>query len=195
MKKKSIIHNKRVNRAYNYVMKSPKICKQAKKECLMMCEIANQTKGTIVEIGRKHGGSLVLLCICSPSSKIYSIDISPQHDKNVLKLCNKFRVSRNQYELIIGDSIEVSRKWNKQIDLLFVDGDHSTEAVYKDMVSWVPYVKPNGSILVHDYFPLSHPKRREIGPYNALQQYMSKYNNLQVVTVIQKMCVVKKISL
>lgn len=44
--------------------------------------------------------------------------------------------------------------WNKPIDLLFIDGDHSYEGVQKDYLLWALHVRPGGTILFHDY---DHP--------------------------------------
>lgn len=51
---------------------------------------------------------------------------------------------------IHGDSQGVAQIWNKQIALLFIDGDHSYEGVKKDTLSWEPFVKKGGTILFHD---------------------------------------------
>jgi len=55
----------------------------------------------------------------------------------------------NQYwTFILGDSTMV--KWDKKIDVLFIDGDHSYEGVKKDFLKYEPYVKSNGLIFMHD---------------------------------------------
>lgn len=36
-------------------------------------------------------------------------------------------------------------------DLVFLDGDHSLSGVYRDLLFWVPKVKPGGYIGGHDY--------------------------------------------
>jgi hypothetical protein len=35
--------------------------------------------------------------------------------------------------------------------MIFIDGDHSYEAVKADILGWTPYLKHNGFILFHDY--------------------------------------------
>jgi len=57
-----------------------------------------------------------------------------------------------RYAWIHGDSIEVGEKWDKgAVDLIFVDGDHSYEGCAGDIKSWLPYIKPGGLLIVHDY--------------------------------------------
>jgi predicted O-methyltransferase YrrM len=40
-----------------------------------------------------------------------------------------------------------------QIDMLFIDADHSKEAVFKDFKNFFPFVRPHGLILLHDTHP------------------------------------------
>lgn len=187
-----LLNNQRFKSAYNYMMKRPKICLQAKKECLAMCQIASKTKGDIVEIGRYKGGSLVLMSISSPISKIYSIDISNKYNRIALNLCKKFAIPTSRYKIITDNSINIASQWKESVDLLFVDGDHNVDGVYNDLISWIPHIKIGGIVMVHDYFPLSHPKRKETGPHDALAKYMSKYSDLQIEQIVQKMCILRK---
>ena len=39
-----------------------------------------------------------------------------------------------------------------QIDLLFIDGDHSLEGCAKDVLKYVPFVRPGGYFILHDYY-------------------------------------------
>lgn len=50
---------------------------------------------------------------------------------------------------IKGDSHEVP--WDKSIDLLFIDANHSYEGCKGDIDKYAPHVKAGGSILFHDY--------------------------------------------
>jgi predicted O-methyltransferase YrrM len=72
--------------------------------------------------------------------------------------------SRNTYELfkenviryrnviipIRGRSVEVGSQFRNPIDLLFVDADHSYEAVMADLAAWLPLLRPGGSLILHD---------------------------------------------
>lgn len=45
-----------------------------------------------------------------------------------------------------------------QINMLFIDADHSKEAVLQDFKNFFPFVAPHGLILLHD----THPKNEEM---------------------------------
>jgi len=111
---------------------------------------------TIVEIGignkadstkfMLHG----LMVRRTVGSKLYSIDINDV-------LIEKFRrqnkallsmVEPHSWEGIVGDSGKI--KWDKPIDVLYIDGDHTYEGVKADFENLVPHVKEGGLIFMHD---------------------------------------------
>lgn len=59
-------------------------------------------------------------------------------------------VDPNTVEFITGDSSTVGKSWNKPIDLLVIDGDHSFEGCRKDILAWWLHVKPGGIVFFHD---------------------------------------------
>lgn len=59
---------------------------------------------------------------------------------------------------IHGDANMVAKLWEKPIDLLFIDGDHSYEGVKQDTLAWEPKVIKGGTILFHDY---DHPETKK----------------------------------
>jgi len=91
-------------------------------------------KGNILEIGRKHGGSTALIGSALDSGVVYSIDIvrHPEVDHNI-------RFVRSKIILIDEDSKKL--EWDKEVDLLFVDGDHSFKGVKADIENFFPFVK------------------------------------------------------
>jgi hypothetical protein len=68
---------------------------------------------------------------------------------------NNMKPLEGYYNLITIGSPECTKVYNdKSIDFVFIDGDHSYNAVIKDIEAWLPKMK-SGSILAgHDYgFP------------------------------------------
>lgn len=53
--------------------------------------------------------------------------------------------------LITGNSREIGIAWNKPIDLLLVDGDHSYEGALADLQNFAKHVVQGGYCLVDDY--------------------------------------------
>ena len=109
-------------------------------------------RGTIINIGVEHGASLICLRAGNPTARLIGVDID---------------TSKNQAttaKLIKMDSGELGKNWhlhtkNNEIDLLFVDGDHSYEGVVRDLV-WTTYVRPSGYVIFHDCYdwPPAPPK-------------------------------------
>lgn len=48
-------------------------------------------------------------------------------------------------------SLEAARALNVRPDLVYIDGDHSTDSVYEDLVAWYPFVKGTGILCGDDW--------------------------------------------
>lgn len=103
----------------------------------------------IFEIGVRRGISTraFLEGVCSRfegkiNSHVYGCDVT---DRN-----NAIRISelREKWTFIHGHSQEI--KWDKAIDILFIDGEHTEKAVREDYNRFEPFVKPGGMIILHD---------------------------------------------
>ena len=102
----------------------------------------------ILEIGVRGGCSTKRFLIglekrnkSGRKGKLYSIDIKECH-RTVSKM------SKDYWEFICSDSKLV--KWDKEIDVLYIDGDHSYEGCKADYDKYEPYVRKGGLILIHD---------------------------------------------
>jgi predicted O-methyltransferase YrrM len=111
---------------------------------------------TYVEIGCYAGGSACLM-LQRPNTKVISIDlghpISPNivHD-NVAQLNHL----KNPYYYIQGNSqtyetVDLLKDITQEIDILFIDGDHSHQGVINDFLLYKDLVKPEGYIVFDDY--------------------------------------------
>lgn len=79
----------------------------------------------------------------SGTGKLYSIDIKSKYERSVTD------VELKKYWVFTeGDSTKV--KWDKPIDILFIDGNHTYEGCKADYVKYEPFVKQGGLILMHD---------------------------------------------
>lgn len=70
-------------------------------------------------------------------------------EENIRPFAERLKTSATA---ITGDSAESACKFeNHSLDFVFIDADHSYEAVKRDVLSWFPKMKPGGVIAGHDY--------------------------------------------
>jgi len=118
---------------------------------------------TVVEIGTAGGGVLYCLCqLADQSALIVSIDCpdDPQEEMDhdfEPRLYAGFGQPGQRLEFIRTSSHLESTKTElikklcgRQIDLLFIDGDHSLGGVKTDFTMYIDLVKPKGIIAFHD---------------------------------------------
>lgn len=70
----------------------------------------------------------------------------------VIELYEELKKEHNlsNIEFIKGDFDEVAKTWDKQIDILHIDGFHSYEAVKNDFETWSKFCHDDSIILFHD---------------------------------------------
>lgn len=103
---------------------------------------------------RRWGGTLA--CIDTWSGNAFRADDEAQ-SPIMLSSCARNVVQADvsgTIHFIAAATLEAARWWTQPIDYLYVDADHSYEAVLADLRAWVPHVKPNGLIVGDDY---DHP--------------------------------------
>lgn len=114
--------------------------------------------GRIVEIGRFKGGStFVMAAAKAPGSTLVSYDLhvalrddlqGPDLDRELKEALDRYELS-DGVRLLVGDSRAVELP-DGEVDLLFVDGDHSYEGAAADLERWSPLVRPGGHLVIHD---------------------------------------------
>jgi predicted O-methyltransferase YrrM len=136
-------------------------------EAKLLWDCVKQSRGTILEIGRRHGGSTVLLVGATNSNrKVISIDIAPKHHEIPEKYFADTEFSKN-LELIVDDASKIK---TEDLGMLFIDGDHSYEGVTRDINSHWDSVVIDGLVVFHDAVP------------NDGLKYANKINHCQGVT-------------
>jgi len=102
-----------------------------------------KSDGTLLEIGRKHGGSTALMAAALDEGFLYSVDIVSHS-----QVATHTELWHDKIQFITEDSRVVH--WDKDIDLLFIDGDHSYEGVKNDINRFSSFVRHGGFVIFHD---------------------------------------------
>lgn len=118
---------------------------------LMLYASRVPANGVIVELGCEFGMSTGAFCHLAPRSvEITSVDLFPGNMLQVHRDNMKEAGYEGRSKRIAGDSVTVGATWDKPIDLLFVDADHTFEGVLADIRAWTPHVKVGGVVIFHD---------------------------------------------
>lgn len=142
------------------------IIRQNFDEAALLWKAVASTSGPILEIGRRHGGTTVLLLSASASRTVTSIDIAPAHHPECDIFFEEIKKTKpERLELLVADSRK-KLNYNKKFGLLFIDGDHSYEGVRADTIAhWDALTDHDDSpalAVFHDAVPnngLAHEKR------------------------------------
>ena len=109
-----------------------------------------------VELGVDYGYSSFLMALCQ-NNPVYGIDCfdvsvhGPREDDDYQFVMSvKEKLGLDNLEIIKGYFDDVVKTWNKEIDLLHIDGLHDYENCKNDCDTWAPLVKEDGVILFHD---------------------------------------------
>jgi len=142
-------------------------------EALASLSYSLRDDAVIVEVGSFLGAGTILLAgprELRRSGKVHCVDpfdcsgdsfSAPQYRQILARLGGgslRERFDENirlagltqRVEVHRGTAGEVAANWNTPIDLLVLDGDHSRRGARLAYESWVPYLKPGGTIAVHN---------------------------------------------
>jgi len=108
-----------------------------------------------VDLGVDYGYST--FCFAIPQiGNVYGIDsfegdeFAGVRDTYDYVLEKQKELELNNITFVKGYFDEIVKTWNKQIDILHIDGMHDYKSVKNDFEKWSPFVKENGIILMHD---------------------------------------------
>lgn len=154
---------------------------QLPKEYIRLCPweaqylfmLASRAKLGIVETGRFHGGSTFMLAWSNRDIPIHTVDIAPQNDELLKSYFATYGIGAN-VDLIVGDSQHTKYSQVGEVDLLFIDGDHSYEGCTADLENWYPNLAVGGHIVLHDCYYGSPVQESVI-------DFMARHTELQAV--------------
>jgi predicted O-methyltransferase YrrM len=122
-----------------------------------LCDNLEKNDLTYLEIGAYAGGSASLVSTNSRVSKVISVDLGNPIEKNIsIRNVNKFKHSGCDYYYIEGNSqiretVQKVSDLTTQVDILFIDGDHSYSGVMTDFENYKDFVIKGGYIVFDDY--------------------------------------------
>jgi len=120
---------------------------------------ALSTDAVLVEIGTYHGRSTLFFRLSNPNIDIITIDLCKPYEAingmlvNPPPAIDDRIIQYGRIVQIIGESSDVASRFERDIDCLFVDGNHTYGGVQKDITAWMPKVRGGGWVIFHDYDP------------------------------------------
>ncbi len=157
----------------------------------LLKKIEKEKPKYILEIGTESGGTLFLFSrIASKDAVIISIDLpgggfGGGYSIARTPLYKSFASKNQQIHLIRGNShkketLEAVKAIldGREIDFLFIDGDHTYKGVKKDFEIYSLLVKRNGTIALHDIIEC---KVRGVEVNKFWNEIESKYDNIKIV--------------
>lgn len=115
----------------------------------------------VAEVGTANGGTAFLLSrLVSPHSTIITIDLHRYKEWKYEIMSNFAIKSDSKIEFVTGDTrsedtlkLFEEKLKGRELDLLFIDGDHRYLGVKKDFENLSRYVRRGGIIAFHDIVP------------------------------------------
>jgi len=128
-------------------------------EAALLYRLARDVEsGPIAEIGRFKGGSTMVFATALPVGvELWSYDfhVALRPDMPGADLDAELRAALERYGLegkvhvLVADS-RTADPPPGELELLFIDGDHSYEGAKADFDRWSAFVRPGGHVLIHD---------------------------------------------
>lgn len=99
----------------------------------------------VIEIGVGSCRSTVsfLVGIEESGGHLWSVEIDPTPVPEWLR-------EHPQWTLVVGDSLDHHEAAPHDVDVLFIDSDHSFEQTFAELNAYVPHVRSGGVVLLHD---------------------------------------------
>jgi hypothetical protein len=170
-------------------------------ECWLLFELASQAlSGCIIDIGSYRGRSTVALALGSLTGSqvsVYAIDPhEPFKGAHGGSFGPKDRIAffRNVLRTGVGEVVcpvdlsseVIVQGWNREVALLWIDGDHTFEATKRDFECWEPFVVKGGVIGLHDSISPN------LGPSQVIAKALStgrfeRIAQVDLTTVLKKL--------
>jgi len=132
-------------------------------EAALLWKSVRATHGGVLEIGRRFGGSTVLLALAARDRTITSIDIAPEHASVAQAFFDRPEIAA-RLELLVADSRKPLA--GRRFGMVFIDGYHAFEGVLCDVEAHWNSLQGHSPLLCvfHDAVPNAglHPEPESI---------------------------------
>lgn len=113
----------------------------------------------IVEVGSYLGASSCFLAVGAKLKKGHVYCVDTWHNEGMSEglrdtyeeFLHNIQPLRKLITPLRGQSVDIARTFDKEIDLLFIDSAHSYEGCSSDVKAWMPHLKSGAMIVFHDY--------------------------------------------
>ena len=163
--------------------------------------IKNYEKFNYLEIGSYEGGSAIYLASRFKENKIFCVDIWERvkeeynEDINFNDIEKNFDINTKNYSNVFKIkkySDEFFLENNQTFDVIYVDGHHLAEQVYKDAVNSWNVLNTKGLLIFDDYIWNNYDDITK-NPCHAINKFLEeKYNNLNILEVTNSQIFIKK---
>lgn len=165
---------------------------QIREEFLQLLDLVKQQNPQVImEIGTANGGTLYCWCrYIESATKILSLDLpggrfGGGYSKHKTKLFERFAPDKDLV-FVRSDSHDAETKdrinrelSGKEIDFLFIDGDHTYEGVKEDFEMYKEFVSEGGIIAFHDI--VYHPHLEDCEVDKFWKEIRDEYQTKEII--------------
>lgn len=99
------------------------------------------------------------------------------------------RCPRGLFALLRMTSAEAARGWEKTIDFLFIDGDHSYDGIRADWEGWSRFVAPGGVVCLHDSRATAERPTADAGSVRYAGEVIARDPRFETAEVVETLTV------
>lgn len=124
-------------------------------EAELLFTLAKEARENIVEIGAFKGRSTCILALGAEAGNkptIHTVDIFQFSEQQDVERNLELAGIKYPVHILKMSSLDAAKFYEgKDLGLLFIDADHSYEAVKQDFLAWEKHIPVGGVVLFHDY--------------------------------------------
>jgi predicted O-methyltransferase YrrM len=162
----------------------------------------SQKKLNILEIGSYEGLSSIFFLKTLTKSRITCVDIwSAPRDEQYYKKYNKFNIIEKNFDYntkIFGKRLKKIKNYSKDFfkknkkkyDIIYIDGGHTNDIIYSDLVNAFDTLEENGIIIADDLFWNQLPTGKN--PINAIYKFININKNKIKIILIYSQLIIQK---